>query len=55
MQVTISERPTEVKGLKYTTPKPQSSAISTTFSGCYTMEKIGMKQFCFVFDRGIEF
>ncbi len=55
MQVTISERPTEVKGLKYTTPKPQSSAISTTFSGCYTMEKIGLKQFCFVFDRGIEF
>jgi hypothetical protein len=55
MQGTISEKPTEVNGLKYTTPKPNDSAISTTISGCYTMEKIGMKQFCFVFDRGIEF
>lgn len=55
MQVTISERPTEVKGLKYTTPKPKNSAISTTISGCYTMETIGMKQFCFVFDRRMEF
>jgi hypothetical protein len=55
MQVTISERPTDVKGLKYTTSKPKNLAISTTFSGCYNMEKIGKKQYCFVFDRGMEF
>lgn len=55
MQVTISERPTEVKGLKYSTSKPQSTAISTTFSGCYTMQQIGKKQLCFVFDRGVEY
>lgn len=55
MHVTISERPTKVKGLKYTTTKPKNTATSSTFAGCYNMEKIGKKQFCFVFDRGIEF
>jgi hypothetical protein len=55
MQVTISERPSEVKGLKYSMPKPKNSAISTTISGCYTMEKIGTKQLCFVFETGNEF
>lgn len=34
--------------------KQQQPSISTTFSGCYLMENIGKKQFCFVFDRGLE-
>lgn len=34
--------------------KQSKPSISTTFSGCYLMESIGKKQFCFVFDRGLE-
>jgi len=55
MYVTISERPTEIKGLNQTTTKLKSTAISSTFAGCYNIEKIGKKQLFLVFDRGIEF
>lgn len=56
MQISVSKKSSEVNAYVYTnkiaSPKPQ---VSTTFAGCYTMEKVGTKQFCFVFDRGIEF
>lgn len=55
MQIIVSKRLTEVKGIINKMPKPQTTQISTTFAGCYNMEKIGKQQFCFVFDRGMEF
>jgi hypothetical protein len=54
MYVTISERPTEIKGLNRTTSKLKTTAISSTFGGCYNLEKIGKKHLFLVFDRGIE-
>ena len=54
MYVTISERPTEIKGLHHTTAKLKTTAISSTIAGCYNVEKIGKKHLLLVFDRGIE-
>ena len=56
MQITVSKKSSEVNAFVYTskTSAPKSQ-VSTTFAGCYTMENIGKKQFCFVFDRGMEY
>lgn len=54
MYVTISEKPTEIKGLNHTTTKLKNTATSSTFAGCYNIEKIGKKQLLLVFDRGME-
>lgn len=55
MQVTISKTTGKIHTTKTKVQKKYTSPVSTTFSGCYSMEKIGNQQICLVFDRGMPY
>lgn len=55
MQLTISKTTGKIQTSKSKIQKTYISPVSTTFAGCYSMEKIGNQQICIVFDRGMPY
>jgi hypothetical protein len=55
MQVILSPKKDTQNHTNLVFEKAKTLQVSTTFAGCYLFENIGKKQFCFVFDRGMEY
>lgn len=55
MRITVAKKETIVFPTLSVQSKKNTYHTSTTFSGCYMIEKINNTNMCFIFDRGMAY